>query len=50
MNLGSQIKKPLRSATASFLRKSISFTHVRREKNKEADALVNEAIDNLTPM
>lgn len=25
--------------------KKITFTHIRREKNKEADALVNEAID-----
>jgi ribonuclease HI len=25
--------------------KKVSFTHVRREKNKEADRLVNEAID-----
>lgn len=24
---------------------SVNFTHVRREKNKEADALVNKAID-----
>ena len=23
----------------------ITFTHIRREKNKEADALVNEALD-----
>ena len=26
--------------------KKISFTHVRREQNKEADKLVNEALDN----
>jgi ribonuclease HI len=26
--------------------KHITFTHVRREKNKEADALVNKALDN----
>lgn len=26
--------------------KSISFTHVRREKNKDADAMVNIALDN----
>jgi len=26
--------------------KSISFTHIPREKNKEADALANEAMDN----
>jgi ribonuclease HI len=25
--------------------KKVSFTHVRRERNKEADRLVNEAID-----
>lgn len=25
--------------------KSVKFTHVRREKNKEADAMVNEALD-----
>ena len=25
--------------------KKVNFTHVRREKNKEADRLVNEAID-----
>lgn len=25
--------------------KKVNFTHVRREKNKEADKLVNEAID-----
>ncbi|NQU84047.1 MAG: ribonuclease HI family protein [Parcubacteria group bacterium] len=25
--------------------KKVTFTHVRREKNKEADRLVNEAID-----
>jgi len=27
--------------------KSISFTHVRREKNTEADALVNKALDGI---
>jgi len=26
--------------------KKVTFSHVRREFNKEADALVNEAIDN----
>jgi len=26
---------------------AISYTHVRREKNKEADALVNQALDRL---
>ena len=26
--------------------KKITFFHIRREKNKEADALVNEALDN----
>jgi ribonuclease HI len=25
--------------------RKVTFTHVRREKNKEADRLVNEAID-----
>ena len=30
--------------TLSF--KKISFQHIRREKNKEADKLVNQAIDN----
>lgn len=28
--------------------KSVSFTHIRREKNKEADGLLNEALDNET--
>lgn len=27
---------------------SISYTHVKREKNKEADRLVNEALDSLS--
>lgn len=27
--------------------KKISFTHIRRELNKEADKLVNEALDNV---
>ncbi|RJQ34619.1 reverse transcriptase-like protein [Candidatus Parcubacteria bacterium] len=31
--------------TLSF--KKISFSHVRREQNKEADALVNKALDEL---
>ncbi len=28
--------------------KNITFTHIPREKNKEADALVNEAIDRMS--
>lgn len=28
------------------LAKSVSYTHVRREKNKVADSLVNQALDN----
>jgi ribonuclease HI len=28
--------------------KKVTFTHVRREKNKEADALVNRALDEAT--
>lgn len=28
--------------------KSVKFKHIPREKNKEADRLVNEALDNLT--
>jgi ribonuclease HI len=28
--------------------KSIDFKHIRREQNKEADALVNQALDNHT--
>jgi len=28
-----------------FCYKSVSFTHVRREQNKDADALANEAMD-----
>ena len=31
--------------SASF--KKISFTHIPREQNNEADRLVNEALDNL---
>ncbi len=40
--------KPLFSQvkTLSSSFKSISFTHVRREKNKRADKLANEAMDN----
>jgi ribonuclease HI len=39
--------KPLAAKVLSMTNKfkSISFSHVRREKNKEADRLVNEAID-----
>ena len=39
--------KPLATKVLSLTNKfkSVTFTHVKREKNKEADRLVNEAID-----
>lgn len=39
--------KPMAAKVLALTNKfsSISFTHIRREKNKEADKLVNEAID-----
>ena len=38
-----QLAAQVLAMTRSF--KRITFTHVRREKNKEADALVNRAVD-----
>lgn len=42
--------KPLYEKVKLFLNQfaQVSFVHVRREKNKEADALVNKAIDRAT--
>lgn len=39
--LAEQVKSQLKNFT------SYKFKHVRREKNKEADALVNKVLDNL---
>lgn len=39
--------KPLAERAKELTRafKSVTFTHIRREKNKDADALANEAMD-----
>ncbi|MBI2475196.1 ribonuclease HI family protein [Candidatus Uhrbacteria bacterium] len=29
--------------------RQVTFTHIRREKNKEADELVNKVLDSMTP-
>ena len=45
--LNSQVKNILLELKTRGLYKSISFENVLREKNKRADFLVNQALDNL---